>query len=213
MLHRRDRLPARAEPAPPDVPRPVTRFLTVRHITTYRYQQPVAFGEHRLMFRPRDSYDQRLLARLSRDHAGADDRCAGCTTCSATASRCVRLRGPAPSAGFESLIGSSTPREHARLPDRRARRRIIRSATTPRTCRTCRARSSGSIPTATTARCLGARSCRSAAAGPHARPARRHDPRASARDFTYVAPRGDGRAGAAGDAAAASAAAAATSRC
>jgi len=36
-------------------------ILTVRHVTTYRYKQPVAFGEHRVMFRPRDSYDQRLL--------------------------------------------------------------------------------------------------------------------------------------------------------
>lgn len=36
-------------------------FLTVRHTTTYRYRQPVTFGEHRVMFRPRDSYDQRLL--------------------------------------------------------------------------------------------------------------------------------------------------------
>jgi transglutaminase-like putative cysteine protease len=36
-------------------------LLTVRHITTYRYRQSVAFGEHRVMFRPRDSYDQRLL--------------------------------------------------------------------------------------------------------------------------------------------------------
>jgi transglutaminase-like putative cysteine protease len=35
--------------------------LTVRHTTTYRYKQPVAFGEHRIMFRPRDSYDQRLI--------------------------------------------------------------------------------------------------------------------------------------------------------
>ncbi|HEV2099091.1 MAG TPA: transglutaminase family protein [Stellaceae bacterium] len=35
--------------------------ITVRHVTTYRYQQPVAFGEHRMMLRPRDSYDQRLL--------------------------------------------------------------------------------------------------------------------------------------------------------
>ncbi len=35
--------------------------LTVRHISTYRYRQPVALGEHRVMFRPRDSYDQRLL--------------------------------------------------------------------------------------------------------------------------------------------------------
>ncbi|HUZ62696.1 MAG TPA: transglutaminase family protein [Acetobacteraceae bacterium] len=36
-------------------------ILTVRHVTTYRYLQPVSFGEHRMMFRPRDSYDQRLL--------------------------------------------------------------------------------------------------------------------------------------------------------
>jgi transglutaminase-like putative cysteine protease len=35
--------------------------LNVRHTTTYRYKQAVALGEHRLMFRPRDSYDQRLL--------------------------------------------------------------------------------------------------------------------------------------------------------
>ena len=36
--------------------------LSVRHVTTYRYRRPVAFGEHRMMFRPRDSYDQRLLS-------------------------------------------------------------------------------------------------------------------------------------------------------
>src|SRR4030095_16953245 len=34
----------------------------IRHATTYRYARPVVFGEHRLMFRPRDSFDQRLLA-------------------------------------------------------------------------------------------------------------------------------------------------------
>jgi transglutaminase-like putative cysteine protease len=40
-------------------------LLTVRHITTYRYKQPVSFGGHRMMFRPRDSFDQKLLdARL-----------------------------------------------------------------------------------------------------------------------------------------------------
>lgn len=40
-------------------------LLTVRHVTTYRYKQPVSFGDHRMMFRPRDSYDQKLLdARL-----------------------------------------------------------------------------------------------------------------------------------------------------
>ena len=36
-------------------------IFSVRHRTTYRYKQPVAFGEHRMMFRPRESYDQRLL--------------------------------------------------------------------------------------------------------------------------------------------------------
>ena len=35
--------------------------LKVRHTTVYSYKQPVALGEHRLMFRPRDSWDQRLL--------------------------------------------------------------------------------------------------------------------------------------------------------
>jgi transglutaminase-like putative cysteine protease len=35
--------------------------IRVRHLTTYRYAQPVSFGEHRMMLRPRDSYDQRLL--------------------------------------------------------------------------------------------------------------------------------------------------------
>jgi transglutaminase-like putative cysteine protease len=36
-------------------------IFSVRHVTAYRYARPVKFGEHRVMFRPRDSYDQRLL--------------------------------------------------------------------------------------------------------------------------------------------------------
>jgi transglutaminase-like putative cysteine protease len=40
-------------------------ILTVRHTTRYRYRQPVRFGEHRFLFRPLESHDQRLLdARL-----------------------------------------------------------------------------------------------------------------------------------------------------
>ncbi len=35
--------------------------LSVRHVTTYDYAKPVRFGDHRIMVRPRDSYDQRLL--------------------------------------------------------------------------------------------------------------------------------------------------------
>jgi transglutaminase-like putative cysteine protease len=38
------------------------RLLTVRHATTYRYARPVTFGQHRLMLRPRDSHDLRLVA-------------------------------------------------------------------------------------------------------------------------------------------------------
>lgn len=35
--------------------------LTIRHVTTYRYQRPVGFGEHRMMLRPRDSQDQKVI--------------------------------------------------------------------------------------------------------------------------------------------------------
>jgi transglutaminase-like putative cysteine protease len=35
--------------------------LAVKHITTYQYKQPVAFGEHRMMLRPRECHDQRVL--------------------------------------------------------------------------------------------------------------------------------------------------------
>ncbi len=36
-------------------------LLTVRHLTVYRYSRPVGLGEHRMMFRPRESHDLRLL--------------------------------------------------------------------------------------------------------------------------------------------------------
>jgi transglutaminase-like putative cysteine protease len=38
------------------------RRLKVSHVTTYDYANPVAFGEHRMMFRPRDSHDLRILS-------------------------------------------------------------------------------------------------------------------------------------------------------
>src|SRR3954447_81099 len=37
------------------------KLLTVRHATTYRYDSAVTFGQHRLMLRPRDSHDLRLV--------------------------------------------------------------------------------------------------------------------------------------------------------
>ncbi|HEX6733626.1 MAG TPA: transglutaminase family protein [Azonexus sp.] len=36
-------------------------MLAIRHVTVYRYARPVVLGPHRLMFRPRDSHDLRLL--------------------------------------------------------------------------------------------------------------------------------------------------------
>jgi transglutaminase-like putative cysteine protease len=36
-------------------------ILTVRHVTIYRYNEPVGFGDHRIMFRPRDGFDQKVI--------------------------------------------------------------------------------------------------------------------------------------------------------
>jgi transglutaminase-like putative cysteine protease len=77
--------------------------LTVRHVTTYRYKQPVAFGEHRMMLRPRDSHDQRLLdTRLSITPEPVDirwvhDVFGNCVAIARFAGRAAELR-------FESLI-------------------------------------------------------------------------------------------------------------
>ena len=37
-------------------------LLTIRHKTEYRYAHPVAFGEHRIMLRPRDGHDLRVVS-------------------------------------------------------------------------------------------------------------------------------------------------------
>ena len=36
-------------------------ILTIRHVTAFHYQKPVAFGEHRIMLRPRNDEDQKVL--------------------------------------------------------------------------------------------------------------------------------------------------------
>jgi transglutaminase-like putative cysteine protease len=36
--------------------------LSLRHTTRYTYRAPVGFGEHRMMFRPREGVDQRVIA-------------------------------------------------------------------------------------------------------------------------------------------------------
>jgi len=38
-----------------------SRLLTVQHVTVYRYLEPVGLGEHRMMFRPRESHDLQLV--------------------------------------------------------------------------------------------------------------------------------------------------------
>ena len=35
--------------------------VTIQHTSVYRYARPVQFGEHRFMFRPRDSHDLRVI--------------------------------------------------------------------------------------------------------------------------------------------------------
>ena len=37
-------------------------FLTVSHSTIYRYREPVVLGEHRMMFRPSEGHDLRLIS-------------------------------------------------------------------------------------------------------------------------------------------------------
>lgn len=78
-------------------------ILQIRHLTRYRYSRPVGFGEHRMMFRPRESYDQRVLeSRLTIGPAPTHLRyvqdvfgnCVGV----------ARFDGLAPDLTFESLV-------------------------------------------------------------------------------------------------------------
>jgi transglutaminase-like putative cysteine protease len=45
---------------------PMTALISISHVTRYRYDRPVEFGRHRLLIRPRDGHDLRVLeAHLS----------------------------------------------------------------------------------------------------------------------------------------------------
>ncbi len=50
--------------------KPVT-ILSLRHLTHYRYAQPVALGEHRIMVRPQGELRPASARRGARHHAGA----------------------------------------------------------------------------------------------------------------------------------------------
>jgi Bacterial transglutaminase-like N-terminal region len=36
-------------------------IFSITHLTDYRYQRIISFGEHRMMLRPRDDEDQRVI--------------------------------------------------------------------------------------------------------------------------------------------------------
>ena len=77
--------------------------LTVRHVTAYRYRQPVAFGEHRMMFRPREGHDQRLVeVRLDIDPEPARVRWVHDVFGNSVA--LARFSGRAQELRFESLV-------------------------------------------------------------------------------------------------------------
>jgi transglutaminase-like putative cysteine protease len=88
------------------------KVLTVRHVTTYRYKQPVSFGEHRMMLRPRDSYDQRLIeARLQIDPEPSElnwmhDPFGNCVAIARFSRRAVELK-------FDSVIRLDHERNNA----------------------------------------------------------------------------------------------------
>ena len=89
--------------------------MTVLHVTTYSYGRPVAFGEHRILFRPRDSYDQRLLhCELSMSPAPADlhwihDAFGNCVAIAEFEGKAAELR-------FETTIAlDHTPQEGPRF--------------------------------------------------------------------------------------------------
>ena len=79
------------------------QLLTVRHVTTYRYRRPVSFGEHRMMLRPRDSYDQRLI-EVRLDITPQPGQMPGMSTSGFGHPHC----GPGPAAG-ESALAAALP--------------------------------------------------------------------------------------------------------
>jgi transglutaminase-like putative cysteine protease len=86
--------------------------IRVRHVTTYRYKQPVSFGEHRMMLRPRDSYDQKLLdssltiAPEPADLRWVHDVFGNCVAI-------ARFSGRAPELCFDSMIRLDHSASHA----------------------------------------------------------------------------------------------------
>ena len=121
--------------------------LSVRHLTTYRYAQPVELGEHRMMLRPRDGHDQRLVSspnltiepepsRIRWLYDVFDNCVALASFAGATTSLSIRGRFTVDRTADDSPGGEIDPRA-----------RHYPFAYLPRSCPTSRVRSSASIPT------------------------------------------------------------------
>ena len=50
-------------------------ILSIKHVTTYHYKRAVAFGEHRMMLRPRDDDDQKVIEIGARNYAQSEAAC------------------------------------------------------------------------------------------------------------------------------------------
>lgn len=85
--------------------------VSIRHLTTYRYRSPVAFGEHRVMYRPLESFDQRVLS-ATLDVGPEPSLLSHVHEVSGAAVAVVRFDARADRLRFESLVSvDHTPRE------------------------------------------------------------------------------------------------------
>ena len=76
--------------------------LAVHHLTTYRYRRPVVFGSHRLMIRPRDGHDLRVIESELMLSPRADVRWTYDVFGNSIAT--ARFSGPAPTLTVESRL-------------------------------------------------------------------------------------------------------------
>ena len=137
--------PVKTEPPPATTGRSM-KYLTVRHATRYRYAQPATFGPHRLMLRPRDSHDLRLVdAELTLSPPGEIH-----WTHDVFGNSIAQVEFA--QSGTELLIeldaaSGTLRRGAAAVFDRRRRRRTIPSSIRPATAATSAACSTAIIPT------------------------------------------------------------------
>ena len=122
------------------------RTLEIVHRTRYDYAEPVTLGEYRLMFRPRDSHDLRLLSHQPDDRSGRAGALDPRSVRQLDRHRLVR-RGGGAGAGVRQHHPARALRRAARVA---ANRGLCPQAavqpTSPRRRPTSRATSSATIP-------------------------------------------------------------------